>query len=219
MDLFPDLEPRFRTTSIDIPWPERGGGKIKRGADRHYSLLDKPGCKTVPHALRVIRECPIWRPFSDAAHLYLWATDNYLEAGLWVIRELGFEFKRTFPWVKTCGADALDDLDEDDLRDGIGQYARGEHELMLFAVRGEGMSPIVYRPNRSIGSVIVAPHERDARGRRIHSRKPLASYERIEARSFGPYAEVFSRRGREGWTSWGNEYQSEDVTGNVAPER
>jgi len=27
----------WRTALIDPPWPEQGGGKIKRGADRHYA--------------------------------------------------------------------------------------------------------------------------------------------------------------------------------------
>jgi N6-adenosine-specific RNA methylase IME4 len=204
-NLFPELEPRFRTTMMDPPWPERGGGQIKRGADRHYRLLDKPGCKTVPQILRVVRECPLWRPFPDASHLWMWVTDNYLEAGLWLIGQLGFEYKRTFNWVKTSGADALENVEDEDLRSGIGQYGRGEHELILFATCGAGMSPLVYQPNRSVGSVIVAPHEIDASGKRIHSRKPLASYERIEARSKGPYAEIFARRNRPGWESWGNE--------------
>lgn len=26
---------KYRTIYIDPPWPERGGGKIKRGADKH----------------------------------------------------------------------------------------------------------------------------------------------------------------------------------------
>ena len=29
----------YRTLYADPPWPERGGGKIKRGADRHYALM------------------------------------------------------------------------------------------------------------------------------------------------------------------------------------
>lgn len=204
-ELFRDLEPRYRTILMDPPWPERGGGAVKRGADRHYDLLDRPGCKTVPEILEVIRSCPLWRPFPDAAHLWMWATDNYLIAALWLIEQLGFSYKRTFPWVKTGGAKELDDLDEDDLHSGIGQYGRGQHELMLFATVGEGMSPLVYQPSRSVGSVIVAPHELDAGGKRIHSRKPLASYERIMARSKGPYAEIFARRQLPGWVSWGNE--------------
>lgn len=203
-DLFGQA-PRFRTTLMDPPWPERGGGAIKRGADRHYDLLDKPGCKTVPAILSVIRGCPLWRPFPDASHLWMWVTDNYLEAGLWLIGELGFDFKRTFQWVKTGGATELDDLDESDLRSGIGQYGRGQHEMMLFATCGSGMSPLVYQDNRSVGSVIVAPHEKGPDGKRIHSRKPDASYRRIEARSKGPYAEIFGRRNVDGWTAWGNE--------------
>lgn len=209
-ELFPNLAPRYRTILVDSPWPERGGGAIKRGADRHYDLLDKPGCRTVPQILDVIRGCPLWRPYSDAAHLWTWVTDSYLIAGLWLIEQLGFSYKRTFPWVKTGGATALDHLDEDDLRSGIGQYGRGQHELLLFATAGDGMSPLVYQPNRSVGSVIVAPHELGADGKRIHSRKPPASYERIMARSKGPYAEIFARRQLPGWDSWGNELPGEE---------
>ena len=29
----------YQCILIDPPWLERGGGKIKRGADRHYALL------------------------------------------------------------------------------------------------------------------------------------------------------------------------------------
>jgi N6-adenosine-specific RNA methylase IME4 len=203
-DLFPEETPRFRTILMDPPWPERGGGRIKRGADRHYDLLDTPGARTVPHVLAVVRSSPLWRPMPDS-HLYCWVTDNYLPAGLWLIEALGFRYVRTFPWVKTGGATAIEALDQGDLVAGIGQYARGEHELLLFAVHGDGMAETVYQPRRDIGSVIVAPHERDAAGKRIHSRKPSASYERIEARSKGPYAEIFGRIVRPGWEAWGNE--------------
>ena len=29
----------YGTIMMDPPWLERGGGKIKRGADRHYPLM------------------------------------------------------------------------------------------------------------------------------------------------------------------------------------
>jgi len=32
----------FRTIMMDPPWLERGGGQVKRGADRHYPLLPTP---------------------------------------------------------------------------------------------------------------------------------------------------------------------------------
>lgn len=30
---------KYKTIYVDPPWMERGGGKIKRGADRHYKLM------------------------------------------------------------------------------------------------------------------------------------------------------------------------------------
>lgn len=30
---------QYRTIYADPPWMERGGGKIKRGADKHYPLM------------------------------------------------------------------------------------------------------------------------------------------------------------------------------------
>jgi N6-adenosine-specific RNA methylase IME4 len=41
--------------------------------------------------------------------------------------------------------------------------------------------------------------------RGAHSAKPPEFYELIEARSNGPYLEMFARNGRDGWASWGNE--------------
>ena len=209
--LFAGLAPRYRTIEMDPPWPEKGGGRVKRGADRHYGVLDKPGCKTVPQILSVIRGCPLWLPYPDAAHLWCWVTDNYLEAGLWLIYQLGFAYKRTFPWIKVRNPVALDDVDEAELVSGIGQYGRGEHELLLFATKGAGMSPLVYQDRRDVGSVLVAPHERGPDGKRIHSRKPRRSYELIEARSKGPYAEIFGRIRRPGWDAWGDELDEDEA--------
>jgi len=45
------------TFLLDPPWPERGGGKIKRGADRHYDVITKRH-----DTLSVIHGCPHWPP-------------------------------------------------------------------------------------------------------------------------------------------------------------
>ena len=85
----------------DPPWMERGGGKIKRGADRHYDLLRTEG---------VIN---IMRPFVHAAHpdthLWLWVTNNHLQEGTNVLHNLGFRYIINLVWVKTKGF-------------GLGQY-------------------------------------------------------------------------------------------------
>jgi len=30
---------KYKTIYADPPWPQYGGGRIKRGADRHYPLM------------------------------------------------------------------------------------------------------------------------------------------------------------------------------------
>ncbi len=182
--------PLFRTTLIDPPWMERGGGKSVRGAQRHYPLLP------TPKILDVVLSSP-FNPHENA-HLYLWVTDNFLPDGLWLMGELGFAYKRTFQWVKVKEAASRD------LHYGIGQYARGAHEMMLFGVRGRGQHPDVYTDRRDIPSVFFSPVERQ-NGRRVHSRKPDAAYSVIESRSKGPYLELFARSERPGWVSWGNQ--------------
>lgn len=172
----------FRTIMADPPWLERGGGKIKRGADRHYPLL---ATRDIP---RVMMNAPLWNPALDA-HLYLWATNNFLPDALGVVSTLGFRYITNICWVKD--------------RAGLGQYFRGQHELLLFAVRGRGFD--AKTEDRSITSVLDEPSVYGSpRGQ--HSAKPHLFHELVEQRSTGPYLEMFGRgEPREGWQSWGNE--------------
>ena len=105
----------YQTILIDPPWRESGGGRIKRGADRHYPLL-----KT-PDIVRVIRDSGVFLP-AENAHLYLWTTNNFLRGGLWVMDQLGFRYVTMLTWAKD--------------RIGLGQYFRGQTEPLLFGVRG-----------------------------------------------------------------------------------
>jgi N6-adenosine-specific RNA methylase IME4 len=197
---------RFRTLWADPPWLERGGGKIKRGADRHYGLLPT---REIPKVMKGARDeagQPLWLPASDA-HLYLAVTNNFLPAGLWVMAELGFRFVTNLAWTKMTQGTELDDVELEELRtrQGPGQYFRGEHELVLFGVRGKGLAPSVCTDRRDLGTAILAKHVIGFDGKRVHSAKPPAIYERIEARSKGPYLELFARSLRPGWVSWGND--------------
>lgn len=38
----------YRTIYIDPPWPERGGGRICRGANRHYETMTVEQIKALP---------------------------------------------------------------------------------------------------------------------------------------------------------------------------
>ena len=170
------LSEQYKTIVADPPWMERGGGKSKRGADRHYSLLD------VPNIIRVMTQCDHWNNVADNAHLYMWVTNNHLANGLKVMDALGFRYITNVCWVKNSI--------------GLGQYFRGQHELCLFGTRGRGV--VVRTPDRTISSVIEAR-------KTGHSRKPLDFYEMVESRSWGPYLEMFARAQRSGWTTWGDQ--------------
>ena len=169
----------YRTILLDPPWPERGGGKIKRGADRHYELLN---VRDMP---RVILTSGAFTP-AENAHLYCWTTNNYIGKALWLGETLGFTYKTIVTWPKQ--------------RTGIGQYFRGKTEHLLFFVRGRGLAPNVCTESKSLSTLLEnATHDRK------HSRKPPEAYALIEARSKGPYLEMFAREPRGGWDSWGNQ--------------
>ena len=172
---------KFKTILLDPPWYERGGGKIKRGADKHYPIM------RTPDIIRTIVQCEHWNNIDDNAHMYLWVTNNHLESGLFVMKSLGFRYVTNIVWVKD--------------RIGLGQYARGKHELLLFGTRGVKHTS-VKKQNNSLPSVIEAK-------KGIHSQKPEESFQWIESRSFGPYLEMFSRNKRDGWIVWGNEIKNE----------
>jgi N6-adenosine-specific RNA methylase IME4 len=187
MDLGEIVTPSpFSVIFADPPWPERGGGKIKRGADKHYALLEPADI------LRVMLQAPVWRP-ADDAHLYLACTMSSLPDAVAMMPWLGFRYVSNLAWVK--GEPGCTDV-------GIGQYFRGEHEQVLFGVRGSGFA--VRTADRGVRSVVFARTPRED-GKRVHSRKPDTLFERIERRSSGPKLEMFGRRPREGWTVWGND--------------
>lgn len=184
----------YRTVLADPPWLERGGGQIKRGADRHYPLLPTSE----------ICKLPVSKWAAPDAHLYLWVTNNFLRDGLEVMQAWGFRYITKIDWFK-----ALTDTDEPDIRTGehfdallqtgLGQYFRGCTESCLFGVRGK----VEYR---------TTPDGKRAQGRTgfhaprgEHSAKPEKFRAVIERVSHGPYLELFARRDVPNWTTWGNE--------------
>lgn len=202
----------WQTAQADPPWKEVGAGKIKRGADRHYPLVatkDLPG---------VILGSGLWTP-AENAHLYMWVTNTFLPDGLWLMKELGFNYKTNVCWTKK--------------QMGIGRYFRGKHELLLFGTRGKGWAirtdrnDIVgayvteddedYENYFNDGSSIEADHIRN-NGKRKHSGKPEIFTDMIESRSKGPYVEFFARSLRPNWTSWGNDAAVQPEVTEPTPE-
>ena len=168
--------PKFHCIVMDPPWLECGGGRVRRGADRHYRLL------AAPDIIRVIYQSGVWNPH-DNCHLWMWVTDNHLNDGLFVMKAVGFRYVRMAIWPKA--------------KIGLGQYLRGKHEACLFGVRGR--LPALTKSESSLfgdGRQIASTK---------HSKKPLESYEKIERVSPGPRLEMFCREARDGWWSWGDQ--------------
>jgi N6-adenosine-specific RNA methylase IME4 len=203
-DLFSVIAPKvaaplrageYQTLMADPPWLERGGGQIKRGADRHYPLM----------STRDICLLPVRQWAGPNAHLYLWVTNNFLPDGLEVMAAWGFRYVTKIDWFKSSDPNdaiaegsALDAADRD-LQIGLGQYFRGCTESCLFGVRGT--LPYRTRPDgkRAQGRTgFHAPREQ-------HSRKPEKMRQMVELVSPGPYLELFARRPAQGWDVWGNE--------------
>ncbi len=111
------MSKQYHTIYADPPWPERGGGKIKRGADRHYELMKTKGI------MSYLDDTGIAPLISPDAHLYLWTTNNYLKDALVVIDRWGFRYITIITWNKEGNI-------------GLGQYFRGMTEHCLFGVRG-----------------------------------------------------------------------------------
>lgn len=184
----PSCLPLFRTIYLDPPWNEKGGGKSKRGADKHYPTLKKH------EIIEAIYCSGYWNP-APRAHMWMWVTNNFLEDGLFVMKALGFRYVTQAVWPKPSF--------------GIGQYMRGQHEPVLFGVKGQAL-PIRVRDE----STLVGGGELIKTG--IHSRKPVEGYEKIERVSYGPRVELFCRKRRKDWWAWGNEIRLEDVQRNRA---
>jgi len=162
---------------MDPPWNETGGGKIRRGADKHYPLMKT---KDIIKLLRIVLKDSV----EDNAHMYIWVTNNHFKDGFQIMEELGFKYKTCITWMKD--------------RFGLGQYYRGLTEHCLFGVRG--MVPYKTADGKRQQGVtgFTAP-------RLKHSQKPIKMYELIEKVSSPPFVELFARNKREGWGSWGNE--------------
>lgn len=191
----------YRTIYCDPPWPEYGGGKSKRGADRHYPLMSVSKIKALP--IDKLAD-------SAGCHLWLWATGNYLAAAVECVQAWGFRLINFRPWVKANdqfvqlrpGSQDIPVHVQIPQNPGLGQYMRCDAEILLFAVMGK--SPRTgYKPRQTIYS---------PRGR--HSAKPACVREDIERMSPAPRLELFARSRHDDWDAWGNEVESDDVMGD-----
>jgi len=163
----------YRTIVVDPPWSyeNRSGRQKQDYADRTMSLEE-------------VSKFDIERwVTADGCHLYLWVTDAYLGNVYSIVETWGFVPKVSLIWVKD--------------RIGMGNYYRHQHEVCIFAVKGN-----MRLKRMDLSTVFNAPVTR-------HSEKPDAFYSLVENASPGPYIDVFARKRRAGWDAFGDELESE----------
>ncbi len=172
----------FRTIVADPPWDVKSGAPQGRPAG--VQLASEP----LPYPTMTVEEIcalPIGRLADENAHLYIWTINKYVEDTYRVARAWGFQPSTLLYWFKEPKGIGLG-----------GTYATCV-EPILFCRRGT-----------------LAAKKRCDRNwwtwpRGEHSAKPPGFQTVVEEHSPGPYLEIFARRKRHGWASWGNEIASD----------
>lgn len=148
----------------------------------------------LPYAQMSVSEIislPVRELSEDQAHLYLWTTNRYLRSAFDIVEQWSFTYRQTLIWRKTGCPTPFG-----------GSIAPNHCEYLLFARRGT--LPLL---GRLKSNVIDAPQQQE------HSRKPDVFIDLVEQISPGPYLELFARRQRLGWDTWGFEcFNSIEVT-------
>lgn len=177
---------KYRTIVADPPWtipfgsrrtPSGRGGWAAAKWDRaEVADLSYPTMSIAEIAALPVREMA-----ADSAHLYVWTVNRYIEETYGIVRSWGFKPAQILTWCKAP------------MGEGLGGAFVPTTEHVLFARRG----------------VLAATSRVDStwwlwkRGK--HSAKPEAFLDMVERVSPAPRLEMFARRNRLGWDTWGNE--------------
>ena len=233
---------RYSTVVADPPWPYDNPGEFTTGDTaeaRGAGSLVRYG----QMSLHDIANLPVADLAEPDAHLYLWVTNAFVEHAYEIARRWGFRPITLCTWIKTtsepvkvncASCEAMGcpchgrpyDTCPDGWQDPpitlpvgnvrasgrTGYYFKGASEHCLFAVRGKAQTK--WR-DPLITTAWLWPRV----GK--HSVKPEAFYDMVEAQSPGPHLEMFARRNRLGWETWGDQALEHVVIGEgqVVPLR
>ena len=167
---------RYRTIVADPPWDvKRPGGWSVNADNRPQSYSTLP--------VDEIAALPVGDLADESAWLFLWTVNAYVESAYTVIRTWGFRPVTLLTWCKTPRGV------------GPGSAFPTTTEFILFGRRGsEGLN----RLRLTDTSWFNWP-------RRGQSVKPEEFYDLLELGFPAPRLELFARRNRLGWDTWGDE--------------
>jgi N6-adenosine-specific RNA methylase IME4 len=165
---------RWPIILADPPWDYKNyaAGRARSHPSHHYPVMKDAEIAALPVADLAADDCV----------LLLWTTAPQLAVALEVLKAWDFKYKSGLVWDKEIA--------------GLGFWARGQHEHLLIATRGNPPLP----PQEATPRSVIRERRRE------HSRKPDEAYALIE-RMYPdlPKIELFARHARPGWDAWGNE--------------
>jgi N6-adenosine-specific RNA methylase IME4 len=172
---------KYRTIVADPPWQYGAFGVGRPPSGVRHDGRASP----MPYPMLSVDEIaalPVEDMAAEDSNLYMWTTSRYLHDAFHVVDAWGFRYSTPLVWAKTP------------MPTMIGGAYRPSAEFILFCRRGK-LAPL----RREVTQWWNWP--RQAR----HSAKPEAFLDIVESVSPGPYLEMFARRQRLGWDTWGNE--------------
>jgi N6-adenosine-specific RNA methylase IME4 len=169
---------RAGTIAVDAPWPfETYSERASHATTDHYETMTFDEIKALPIKALAAEDCAV----------FIWVTWPNMPLWKEMIEAWGLTFSGLgFDWVKLTP-------DGQSLHKGQGYNTRQNPEPCILAKIG---SPL--RLDEGVHSVVMTPIG-------AHSEKPDEAYRRIERLYGGPYLELFARKPRDGWTTWGDE--------------
>lgn len=169
----------------------RGGMKYRTiVADPPWEIGDFPANfgyesgKPCPYPTMPVEEIaalPVSELADRDAHLYLWTINAYVEDAYQIARDWRFRPVKLLTWGKP------------EYGMGLGGTFASTSEFVLFCRKG------------SLKAERRVPRSWFEWPRGSHSAKPEAFLDLVETVSPGPRLEMFARRQRLGWDTWGNE--------------
>jgi len=175
-DVTPLPDDKYNIIYADPPW-------FYPHSQEYYGQYVTRHYETIP--THDMKELPIRDLCGEDCVLYLWATAPLLDEAIEVLKAWGFEYKTCLVWDK--------------VKHNMGFYSSVRHEFMLIGGIGQSAPTDKSYANQT-DSVYVEE-------RTEHSVKPEYYYEMIE--KMHPEKtnriELFARKKRDGWDSWGNE--------------
>jgi N6-adenosine-specific RNA methylase IME4 len=196
---------KFTLVYADPPWKFENTTTPNRRAENQY-----PTMSTVDIcALRDGSGRPIQDILAKNAVLFLWTTSSKIEEALQVVNAWGFAYQTQIIWDKE--------------KQGLGHYARQEHEILTIATKGQPGTPTPKDRPPSVLTITKLQKWLGVHPQKVklqHSEKP-AEFRLMIERMYRKAVriELFARHAAKGWSRYGLESPASDAAEKPARKK